>query len=85
MRKMCAAKKHLTPTSMADFSLVPIAKNGRAPTMQELGLLLGLRSKTWAYYLLVSLKKKGYVVMGRGARMIRIMQMPRKEEDSPPD
>lgn len=78
------ANDEMTPREAEAFGAIQrfIKKQGWAPTMEELGILMGLRSKSWAYHLLKGLEKKGYVKLGKGPRMIRIIA---SEDSDPPE
>lgn len=49
-----------------------IAKNGQAPTIEELQNTLVLKSKRWVVQYLEALEKKGYITRWRGYRAIRL-------------
>lgn len=49
-----------------------IAKNGQAPTIEEMQHTLGLRSKRWVVQYLEALEKKWFITRGRGYRAIKL-------------
>lgn len=49
-----------------------MAKNGQAPTIEELQHTLNLKSKRWVVQYLESLEKKGFITRWRGYRAIRL-------------
>lgn len=49
-----------------------IAKNGQAPTIEEMQHILGLKSKRWVVQYLEALEKKGFITRWRGYRAIKL-------------